>query len=139
MTLRRLLIAPLAAAVLAAASPASAYIAINGLVVQDDGQGNMFVAYQGLSGDPAFWCAVGDYVLNFRDMPSGTRIYRTSEPPRRQGQGISFSLSPENAASRTGLAVMTDGPKGSISTTTAFALCPVRYPFGFRSGLGFFF
>jgi hypothetical protein len=133
----RSLLSALALATLSAL-PASAYQAVNGLTVQGDETGGFFVPYRGLSGDPAFWCAAGDYVLNFLDLPSGTRIFRISEPPRRSGQGIQFSLLPEGAASRTGLNVITSGPTGSISATTAFALCPPRFRFLFGNS-GFIF
>jgi hypothetical protein len=120
------------------AAPASAYIAANGLLVQPEGQPGTFnVPYRGLSGDTEFWCAAGDYVNNFLNLPGGTRIYRLSEPPRRSGHGIRFSLNPEGAASRTGLAIFSsDGPSNSVSASMAFALCPPRFfVFGLR---GFF-
>lgn len=133
----RSLLAALALAALAS-TPAAAYQAVNGLVVVPDTAGGFFVPYRGLSGDPAFWCAAGDYVVNFLNLPSGTRIFRVSEPPRRSGEGIQFSLLPDGAASRTGLAVVSSGPAGSISGTTAFALCPPRFRF-LRGGYGAFF
>ncbi|MCA3513508.1 MAG: hypothetical protein IOC96_09790, partial [Rhodobacter sp.] len=55
-----------------------------------------------------------------------TRIWRLSEPPRRQGEGIRFSLRPEGAASRTGLAVFSSGPAGSVLALTATGVCPPR-------------
>jgi hypothetical protein len=127
---RHLLSLGLAATLATLAVPASAYIAANGLLVQRESARTFNVPYRGLSGDTDFWCAAGDYVNNFLGLPGGTRIYRLSEPPRRSGQGIRFSLDPEGAASRTGLAIFSsDGPKGSVSASMAFALCPPRFPF----------
>jgi hypothetical protein len=43
------------------------------------------------------------------------------------GEGIRFSLSPEGAASRTGLAVFGTGPAGSVLAITATGVCPPRF------------
>lgn len=112
---------------LVAATPASAYIAVNNLVVQSEGGSNFVVPFRGKSADSEFWCAAGDYVSNFLRKPPNTRIFRLSEPPRRSGEPVRFSLSSEGAASRTGLAVFSSGPTGSISAATAFALCPAPF------------
>lgn len=122
MKLSRLVATASLAALLAA--PASAYIATNGLVVQPESGSNFNVPFRGKSADSDFWCAAGDYVSNFLRKPSNSRIFRLSEPPRRGGEGIRFSLSSEGAASRTGLAIFSSGPSGSVSAATAFALCP---------------
>jgi len=131
------LFATVTSTVLSAAAPASAYIATNGLLVQPEGNGTFNVPFRGLSGNTDFWCAAGDYVNNFLGMSGGTRIFRLSEPPRRSGEGIRFSLNPEGAATKTGLSIFSsDGPPGSVSAAMALALCPPRYPlfgfFGFR-------
>jgi hypothetical protein len=125
------------AGALALAAPAWSYVAANGLLVQADGEGTFNVPFRGLSGDTDFWCAAGDYVNNFLGMPGGTRIFRLSEPPRPRGQGIRFSLSAEGASEQSGLAIFSsDGPKGSVSASMAYALCPSRFfIFGLR---GFF-
>ncbi len=123
------------AGALALAAPAWSFVAVNGLIVQPDGEGTFNVPFMGLPGDTDFWCAAGDYVNNFLGMPGGTRIFRLSEPPRRRGQGIRFSLSPEGASAKSGLSIFSsDGPQGSVSAAMAFALCPPRFfPFGFQS------
>jgi hypothetical protein len=125
------------AGALARAAPAWSYVAANGLLVQADGEGTFNVPFRGLSGDTDFWCAAGDYVNNFLGMPGGTRIFRLSEPPRPRGQGIRCSLSAEGASEQSGLAIFSsDGPKGSVSASMAYALCPSRFfIFGLR---GFF-
>ncbi len=108
------------------AVPASAWLSRNNLVVVPEGGGTFNIPYRGRSGDNEFWCAAGDYVQNALGLPGNTRIWRLSEPPRRQGEGIRFSLNPEGAASRTGLAVFGSGPAGSVLALTATGVCPPR-------------
>jgi hypothetical protein len=115
--------------------PSFAYMTRHGIYVQQLDDGTMFVPYQGLTSDKSFWCAVGDYVKNGLHSPSGTRIFRMSEPPRHAGQGILFSLDGKGAASKTGISVFGSGPAGSLSATTAFALCPPIFPFFFGFGM----
>ena len=86
-------------AILVLMQPASAFIAANDLVVEDLGGDRFSVPYHGLSGDSDFWCAAGDYVIRDLGLAPSTRIYRTTPPPRRSGQGITFSLSKEGAQS----------------------------------------
>ncbi len=120
----------------AGALPAAAFVAANGLLVEQRSDGSIFVPLRGRSADKSFWCAVGDFVSNGLQMPGGTRIYRLSAPPRKQGDGILFSLSPEGASEKTGITVYGSGPKNSISAAMAFAFCPPRFPF--RLGFGIF-
>ena len=113
-------------AVLAAAvaNPAAAFLARNDLVVEPAGDGSTFaVPYRGKSAVQDFWCAAGDYVLRGLNMPRSTRIYRVSEPPRRSGEGITFSLDPARSASRTGLAILGGGDGASLSIAHAQLLC----------------
>ena len=105
---------------LLAATPASAFIAENDLVVRGSGGDRFEVPYRGLSGASAFWCAAGDYVVRELNRPVTTKIYRTSSPPRRAGKGVTFSLSPEGAK-RTGLFVL--GNPSGISASFARSLC----------------
>lgn len=117
-------------ATLVALAPAAAsadFLAENGLVVRP-GQGAAFaVPFRGQSGAPAFWCAAGDYVVRGLNLPPATRIYRTSEPPRRSGEGIAFSLSPVGAAASTGLA--TFGTRNSLGAAHARLFCEPFRPF----------
>ena len=87
----------LAVLTLALATPASAFVASNGLIVERQGESTFTVPFRGLSGDSDFWCAAGDYVIRDLGLSSSTRIYRLNSPPRRSGQGITFSLSSEGA------------------------------------------
>jgi hypothetical protein len=110
-----------AALLLALAAPAQAFIARNGLVVEPAPGGTFEVPYRGLSGVSDFWCAAGDYVVRDLGMPADTRIFRVSSPPRRAGQGITFSLSPEGAK-KPGLLLLGDGGRG-VSAAHARQLC----------------
>ena len=67
------------------------------------------------------WCAAGDFVIS-RGMPTNTRIWRLSEPPRRQAEGVRFGLSPEGAASKIGLIVL-GGRDASLSAIHAIQFC----------------
>lgn len=99
---------------------APAWIAENGLVVEQGPGGGFTVPYRGLSGARDFWCAAGDYVIRELDLPPETLIFRTSSPPRRGGDGISFSLSSENAK-KPGL-LLWSGRRG-ISASLAREFC----------------
>ena len=112
-----------ACAFLALALPAQAFIAKNELIVEPRPDGTFEVPYRGLSGASDFWCAAGDYVVRDLGLPAGTRIYRVSSPPRRGGQGVTFSLTPEGAT-KTGLVLFGGGR--SVSASHARALCDVK-------------
>jgi hypothetical protein len=122
----RLLLPALFLSLAAPADSRTEYIARNGLVVIAETSRTFNVPFRGLSGDSEFWCAVGDFVQRGLGMPGGTLIFRLSEPPRRQGQGIRFSLDPEGAASRTGLLMISNNPPGAASAALAFGLCATR-------------
>ncbi|MEL7151033.1 MAG: hypothetical protein AAGK71_09880 [Pseudomonadota bacterium] len=100
-------------------SAAPAWIAQNDLVVRET-PGGFTVPFRGLSAARDFWCAAGDYVIRELQLPPATTIYRTSSPPRRAGNGISFSLSAENAK-RPGL-ILLSGRRG-VSASFAREMC----------------
>ncbi|MDA9865108.1 hypothetical protein N9C96_00350 [bacterium] len=102
------------------AGTASAWIAKNDLIVKSTGENSFEVAYRGRVGASDFWCAAGDYVYRSLNLASNTRIYRTSAPPRRAGQGITFSLAPVGAT-RTGLIQF--GNQRGVSVSHARTLC----------------
>jgi hypothetical protein len=117
---------------LAAASPASAFIAINGLPVQPTGGESFYVPLVSLTSDQAFWCAAGDFVKRGLGLPGRTPIYRLSPPPRKAGKGIEFSLNPAGAAAKTGVTIFSNsGPKNSVSASIAYQLCE-SFVFPFR-------
>ena len=99
----RLLSLPLTTALLAltglaAEAGGAGFPAVNGLTVYPSGKQEFRVAFGGLVGNDDFWCAAGDYVTRGLGLPYATRIYRTSPPPRRAGEGVDFSLSDAQAA-----------------------------------------
>jgi hypothetical protein len=105
------------------ASPAAAFIAQNDFVVQRGEEGRFAVLPRGGMSAPQAWCAAGDYALRFLNKPVGTRIWRISEVPRRAGESIVFSFSPEGAASSTGLVMLYGSDDGSLSATAAQQMC----------------
>ena len=100
------------------ASPASAFTAQNGLIVRPAGQADFTVGWRGMSDVSQFWCAAGDYGIRVLKLSPAVKIYRASEPPRRAGEGIRFTLDPAQAASSTGIAFF--WPKGA-AVTAGFA------------------
>ena len=104
------------------ATQANAFLAENTLIVRATGNGAFEVPYRGLNGPGDFWCAAGDYVIRELELPPNTRIYRTSSPPRRAGQGITFSLSAEGAK-KTGLVRL--NRDRSVTASHARSLCEV--------------
>lgn len=103
-----------------AALPAQAFIAQNDMIVHSEGMG-FHVEFKAGVGASDYWCAAGDYVIRDLGLARSTRIWRVSPPPRRAGEGISFTLSPEGAAASTGLAVWPD--TGGLPAHHAQALC----------------
>jgi hypothetical protein len=104
-----------------AAGPAQAYLAQNDLRVQ--GQGDRFevLAAPGM-GPSRAWCAAGDYAVVVLGLPSTTPLWRISEPPRKAGEGIVFSLSPAGAASSSGLFQFGEND-ATLTAGAARALC----------------
>lgn len=115
----------LIAAALAAAVPAHAFTSSNRMRVDSTGPVTFSVsARSGQVGAIDFWCAAGEYAWRRLNARNNARIYRLSEPPRRGGQPIVFSLDPTGKASRTGLSVI-GGDDGSLSVSSARNQCEV--------------
>jgi hypothetical protein len=117
---------------LALATPASAWKASNGYEVTAVGPVTFEVAWRGgPTGAIDFWCAAGEYAWQRLRAANNARLYRLSEPPRRAGAPILFSLDPTGKASRTGLAVV-GGDDGSLSVASARNQCAasraLRFP-----------
>ena len=102
---------------------AQAFIASNGLLVEDAAGGDFRVPYRGLSAASDFWCAAGDYVVRDLGLPPDTRVFRTSSPPRRGGDGMTFSLSPSNAK-KSGLGLFSNSR--GLTAAHARQLCNDR-------------
>ncbi len=110
-------------ALLALATPASAaYLTQNDLRVTPLEGGRFLVQASPGMGAPSSWCAAGDFAIRQLNAGPTTRIWRVSEPPRKSGQGVVFSLSPEGAASKSGLVRLAE-TDASLSAGHAQALC----------------
>lgn len=123
MTLRSILLSGLVAAGLAAplaTTPALAFQSQNNFTVRQIDSNSFEVKSRGGLGNSDAWCAAGDFVIRGLRQPRTAQVWRISEPPRRSGQGIIFSLSSQGAASTTGLV----GSGGSsLSASHAQSLC----------------
>jgi len=113
----------LALSLIGTSTGAQAFIASNGLLVEDAAGGDFRVPYRGLSGAADFWCAAGDYVVRDLGLSPDTRIFRTSSPPRRGGDGMTFSLSSANAK-KSGLGLFSDSR--GLTAAHARQLCEER-------------
>jgi hypothetical protein len=128
MQFRQLFLILLVAALPAAAQATERFPASNRMSVVPGQDGDFAVAFRNGYGEPDYWCAAGEYVTKALRLPAATRIYRLSEPPRKQGEGVRFSLKPAGAASRTGLSVFGGGSDRGISATIANGACSKRVP-----------
>ncbi len=113
------------AALTAALTPlaASADLTLRGDVVRPSGPSSFEVPWRGRSGPRDFWCIAGKYARYDLGLPGRTRLYRTSPLPRRAGDGVTFSTSPQGAQP-TGLALIGGG--NSISVAHALLQCSRR-------------
>lgn len=101
--------------------PAMAFTARNAVEVQGSAER---IEVQPTAGQaaPESWCAAGDFVIRGLGLPGTTLVYRLTPPPRRSGERVTFSLSPEGATDRTGLLQI--GTYGNAVTAAhAQALC----------------
>ena len=105
------------------ASPALAFTARNGVEVQGSAD-QINVEPSAGQAAPESWCAAGDFVIRALGLPGSTPLYRLTPPPRRAGETVEFSLSPEGASERTGLLQLGQSD-ASLSAAHAQALCRV--------------
>lgn len=105
------------------ASPAMAFTARNGVEVTGSAD-QIDVQPSAGQAAPQSWCAAGDFVIRGLGMPATTRVYRVSPPPRKGGEGVIFSLSPDGASDRTGL-ILFGQTDNALSAADAQALCRV--------------
>lgn len=104
------------------AAPAHAYLAQNDLRVQRQGDRFEVLSSPGMGASRA-WCAAGDYAMTILALPATTALWRVSEPPRKQGEGIVFALSPVGAATTSGLFQFGNDNDASLTAGAAQALC----------------
>ncbi|MGL4281442.1 MAG: hypothetical protein ACRCS0_13840 [Albidovulum sp.] len=74
------------------ASPVFAFNARNGMDVRAIDSQTFVVEFPSPYNEKQYLCAAGDYVIRALGMSARTRIFRASPPPRKQGQGITFTL-----------------------------------------------
>lgn len=103
-----------------AAVPANAYSVRSGYDVNGDAS-SFTVEYKPGSAAREYWCAAGEFVQRALSAPPSTRIYRVSPRPLARGEGMTFSLSPENAVGYSGMAVFPDS--GDLSAAFAESFC----------------
>jgi hypothetical protein len=114
-----------------AAPPAAArdFVASNTLTVVATGPGSFVVRFGGLEAEGDFWCAAGEYVIRRLGLPSATRVYRTSPPPRRAAGSVSFSLDRTQAVP-SGITTFGAPDEGmTAGGATAFCEPPEFYKF----------
>ena len=110
---------------LLAATPAAAFQSQNNMHVTPDGPSGFEVSYRGgRAGVSDFWCAAGDYVVRGLNRPGDTKIYRTTSVPRRAGEDMRFSLSPEGAKP-TGILTLI-GQTNNVTAARARFMCEIR-------------
>jgi hypothetical protein len=113
----------LVAALFAATEASAAWRASNGYEVKPEGPVTYSVWWRGGgTGAIDFWCAAGEYAWQRLRASNNARIYRLSEPPRRGGQPVFYSLDPTGKATWTGLAQI-GGDDGSLSVAAARNQC----------------
>ena len=117
----RMTISALLAALALNAGSAQAWTAQNDFRVDGDAAG-FEVLSKGGGGAPAFWCAAGDFASKVLGLGPTDRVWRVSEPPRAGGEGIRFALSPDGAASKTGLLIWQE-KDASVSVAMAVQFC----------------
>ncbi len=108
------------ALIITAASPALAFTAKNGMRVQPVDAATFLVDFPSPDAETQYLCAAGDYVMRALGQSARTPIYRASPSPRKQGQGITFTLDP---ARKTEMALFTSFGRekgdGGIAAGTA--------------------
>ncbi len=104
------------AAVAPFALPAVAFNARNDMVVTDLGKGLFRVEFETRINETDYWCAAGDFAERVLGAPIKARLFRASPPPRKRGQGITFTLDPALSGGATGISSFgRDASKDSIT------------------------
>jgi hypothetical protein len=108
-------------AALAAAGPALAFGYDLRFRVTQNSKTDFTVEYKLNAATTDYWCGAGRFVTGTLHLPDRTRIYRLSPPPRKSGQGISFTLDATRSAGTTGLTTFGGPQDGSMSAGGAVA------------------
>jgi len=91
------------------------------------------VSFASVPRETDYLCAAGDFVIAALGLPSKTRLFRVSTPPRKQGKGISFTTDPARKV-KMGLftSFSAEPGDGGISAGAATAAyCEKILPFPF--------
>lgn len=115
-------------AALVAAAPAAAFTTSHGYRVEDRGAGRFEVLASAGQSATESWCAAGEHAVRHLGLGPTERLWRVSAPPRRSGEGVMFSTTPDGAAEKSGLALL-GGEGDGISVGFALALCDSLRPF----------
>jgi hypothetical protein len=102
-------------------SPALSFVTGPELRVTSNGGTDFTVEYRSTARLTDYWCAAGRHVTLALGLPGRTRVFRQSPPPRKIGQGISFTLDPDRSAGVTGLSTYGGPQDGSMSASGAAA------------------
>lgn len=81
-----------AAACVALAGPAGAFVAKNSLQVDERDDGSFYVPGVTANAETDYWCAAGDYVKSQSEVLPSQIIYRLTPVPRPGDEGMAFSL-----------------------------------------------
>jgi len=76
------------------AMPAHAFTAQNRMTVIGTNSTDFLVAFDFVPNETDYLCAAGDFLIRGLGLPSKTRFFRASPPPRKQGKGILFTTDP---------------------------------------------
>lgn len=110
---------------------AAAFIAENGMEVEQVGPTEIAVLYEARQGDTDYWCAAADYAQRVLKQPGNTRLWRATPKPRQAGEGIIFTLDPAKKAEGAGISHFGKGPRDGSSSLgmAATNFCGLHIPF----------
>ena len=104
-------------AALTLASPV--WASLDRLPITQDSATEFTVGFKARAGLNNYWCAAGRYVTEKLGMADDTPIYRLSPPPRKAGQGITFTLDRAKSAGDTGLSTFGEAQDGGLAAGSA--------------------
>ena len=118
---------------LALADPSHAFTAQNGMTVTRVNATDFVVEFESVPRETEYLCAAGDFVVRALGLPSKTRLFRASPPPRQQGKGIRFTTDPARKV-KMGLFTSygtkpTDGGISAGSATGSYCERILWFPF----------
>lgn len=91
--------------------PATAFTAQNGMEARQLNSTDIAVDFKNDRRDTQYWCAAGELAQQQMHLPVSTKMWRASPKPRKQGQGIVFTLDEAKKAEGAGLSQFGSGPR----------------------------